>query len=767
MPYYMESVSKHENRKNVFYMSMEFLPGRMLSNALRNTGLFKEYEKSLQELGCDIRDIIDEEPEPGLGNGGLGRLAACFLDSAASMDLPIVGCGIRYENGFFRQKIQNGFQKEQPDTWLSHGFPWEIKRDDSKVEVRFGGSIYEEWKDGKLVVRHTGYDSVLAVPYDVPIIGGNDSNTAGLLKLWSAEAYGEFNLSAFNSGDYRKSLKSETEADIICKVLYPSDNHTSGKILRLKQQYFLCSASIQYIINRFFSAGNNNLHQLPDYAAIHINDTHPALAIPELMRILLDEHGFDWDDAWGVCARTFSYTNHTILGEAMETWPKKIMQDLLPRIFKIIGEINERFCTSVWEKSGGDWSTINRVSIVHEDTVRMANLCILASRTVNGVSQLHADILKKTVFSDFANLYPDRFIGITNGVTHRRWLEYSNPGLASLITEAIGDSWISSPERLEDLLPFADDPSFREKFADIKRENKTRLASFIEERQGMSFDPDSMVDVQAKRLHEYKRQLMNALHILHLYNLIEKGEHGDMIPRTFIFAAKAAPGYDMAKLIIKLINEIAALVRSHPVASKLINVLFLENYNVSSAEILIPATDLSEQISTAGYEASGTGNMKFMMNGALTIGTMDGANIEISRLVGEENFFKFGMSDEEVRRKRMEGYAPGNVCVNNPMLMDAIDRLTDGSLAGGDRFIFNEIKNSLMLGCHGAADPYMVLGDFDAYRLKQMEVGDKKKNPGAWWRSAVVNTAMSGFFSSDRTIAEYNEKIWHLASFKD
>ncbi len=767
MPYYMESVNEHISRKNVFYMSMEFLPGRILSNALRNTGLFDEYSLALEELGCDIKDIIDEEAEPGLGNGGLGRLAACFLDSAASLDLPVVGCGIRYENGFFKQKIENGFQKELPDTWLSREFPWEIKREDRKVEVRFGGQISEEWIGGKLVVKHTGYDSILAVPYDVPIIGGNNSNTAGLLKLWSAEPYGEFDYAAFNRGDYKKSLKSENEANIICRVLYPADNHTSGRILRLKQQYFLCSASIQYVVNRFLSIKGDDLRQLPDYAALHINDTHPALAIPELMRLLMDEHGFEWDEAWDICKKTFTYTNHTILGEAMETWSKKIMQDLLPRIYKIISEINERFCTRVWDNSGGDWSAINRVSIIHEDRVRMANLCALTCHTVNGVSQLHAEILKNSVFKDFATLYPDKFIGITNGVTHRRWLNYSNPGLAELITEAIGDTWVSEPDRLEDLTPFADDAAFRERFAKVKNENKTRLLTFLEKHQNSSFDTDSIVDVQAKRLHEYKRQLLNALHILHLYNSIDKGMLTDMVPRTFIFAAKAAPGYDMAKLIIKLINEISVLVNSNPRARKLINIIFLENYNVSSAEILIPATDLSEQLSTAGYEASGTGNMKFMMNGALTIGTMDGANIEIHERVGDEHFFNFGMNVEEVSKKRIEGYAPTNVCINNPVLMEAINRLTDGSLAGGDRFIFNDIKSNLMLGCHGAADPYMVLADFDSYSKTQIDVDAKRKNPDSWWRSAVINTALSGFFSSDRTVRTYNDKVWHLASLRD
>lgn len=767
MSYYMDSVSEHENRKNTFYLSMEFLPGRMLSNTLRNTGLFDEYKQALQELGCDINDIIDEEAEPGLGNGGLGRLGACFLDSAASLDLPVVGCGLRYENGFFKQKIKDGFQTEKADNWLSTVFPWEIKREDRKVEVRFGGHITEEWKDGRLVVKHTGYDSILAVPYDVPIIGGNNSNTAGLLKLWSAEPYGEFNYSAFNKGDYKKSLKSENEANIICRVLYPADNHTSGKILRLKQQYLLCSASIQYVINRFLSIEGSNLNDLPDYAALHINDTHPALAIPELMRILLDEHGFMWDKAWDICKRIFSYTNHTILGEAMETWPKKIMQDLLPRIYNIISEINERFCARAWDSSGGDWSIINKLSIIHNDKVRMANLCAHTCHTVNGVSQLHSEILKDTIFKDFSNLYPGKFIGITNGVTHRRWLNYSNPSLAELITEAIGDAWVSEPDRLEELVPFADDAAFREKFAKVKTQNKKRLLSFLEKHQNSSFDTDWMVDVQAKRLHEYKRQLLKALHILHLYNQIDNGLLTDMVPRTFIFAAKAAPGYDMAKLIIKLINEISVLVNSNPRVRKLINIIFLENYNVSSAEILIPATDLSEQLSTAGYEASGTGNMKFMMNGALTIGTMDGANIEIHERVGDEHFFLFGMNADEVSKKQSLGYAPTNVCVNNPVLMDAINLLTDGSLASGDKFIFNDIKNSLMLGCHGAADPYMVLGDFESYRKAQRKVDAKRKDPDCWWRSAIINTALSGFFSSDRTVTTYNKRVWHLKSFKD
>ncbi|MDX1358865.1 MAG: glycogen/starch/alpha-glucan phosphorylase, partial [Clostridia bacterium] len=646
------------------------------------------------------------------------------------------------------------------------GFPWEIKREDRKVEVRFGGSVHEEWIDGKLRVIHTGYDSVIAVPYDVPIIGGNDSTTAGILKLWSAEPYEKFDLSRFNKGDYRKALKNENDANILCRVLYPADNHTNGQELRLKQQYFLCSASMQYLVNRFIGLGNTDLTKLPEYAAVHINDTHPTLSIPELMRILMDDHGFKWKDAWDICKKMFSYTNHTILGEALESWPKKLMQELIPRIFKIIAEINERFCTDVWNKIPGDWSVINRITIIRDEKVRMANLCALACHTVNGVSELHSEILKEDVFSDFDKLYPDRFTGITNGITHRRWLKYANPSLSDLITEAIGDSWKAEPERLEEIKPFADDESFREKFAEIKRENKIRLNEYLQKKQGVSFDVDSMVDVQAKRLHEYKRQLLNALHILHLYNRIVAGDYGDMVPRTFIFAAKAAPGYDMAKMIIKLINEISILIDAHPVAKNLIKVIFLENYSVSSAEILIPATNLSEQLSTAGFEASGTGNMKFMMNGALTIGTMDGANIEISDRVGPDDFFVFGFNADEVKEKKSRGYAPYNICTQNPVLMASINRLTDGSLAG-DTTIFSDIKSSLILGRHGAADPYMVLGDFDSYRQTQLRVNEAYKDGPRWWKSAVINTAMSGYFSSDRTIREYNERVWKLDRLRD
>jgi starch phosphorylase len=732
-----------------------------------NTGLFEEYSNALAELGYDIEDIIKEEPEPGLGNGGLGRLAACFLDSVASLDLPVVGCGLRYENGLFRQSIEDGFQKEYPDTWLSHGFPWEIKRDDRKVEVRFGGSVSEEWVNGKLKVLHSNYESVTAVPYDIPIIGGNNSDIAGILKLWSAEPSKEFDLASFNKGDYKKSLKNENEANILCRVLYPADNHTNGQKLRLKQQYFLCSASMQYLVNRYIALGNTDMDKLPDYAAVHINDTHPTLSIPELMRILLDEHGIDWDDAWSICKRMFSYTNHTILGEALETWPRKLMQQLIPRIFKIIAEINERFCTEVWNKNHGDWSIINRVTIIHEDKVRMANLCALACHTVNGVSQLHSKILKDDVFRDFDNLYPDKFIGITNGITHRRWLLYANPGLSNLITEAIGDGWISEPEKLTELVSFAEDAGFRDNWARIKKENKVRLSNYLNKKQGVSFDTDSLVDVQSKRLHEYKRQLLNALHILHLYNRIVSGDYPDSEPRTFIFAAKAAPGYDMAKLIIKLINEIAVLIESHPIAKDLIKVIFLENYTVSAAEILIPATDLSEQLSTAGFEASGTGNMKFMMNGALTIGTLDGANIEISERLGPDDFFVFGLKADEVKKKKLRGYAPFDICTNNPVLTAAINRLSDGSLAKGDITMFTDIKSNLMLGCHGAADPYMVLEDFDSYRETQLRVEEKRKDPESWWKSSVLNTANSGYFSSDRTIRQYNELVWKLSGLKD
>ncbi len=762
MPYYMKSRDDHQEKKNLFYMCMEFLLGRTLNNALMNMRIYDDYKVALEEMGFDIEDIIREEPDPGLGNGGLGRLAACFLDSVASLDLPVVGCGIRYQNGLFKQVIEDGYQLEEPDNWLDRGFPWEIKREDRKEEVRFGGSVHEEWIGGRLKVMHTGYDSILAVPYDVPIIGGNNSTTAGILKLWSAEPYKEFDLTQFNKGDYRKSLKNENDANILCRVLYPADNHTNGQELRLKQQYFLCSASMQYLVNRFISLGNTDLRKLPEYAAVHINDTHPTLSIPELMRILMDEHGFEWDDAWDICKKMFSYTNHTILGEALETWPRRLMQELIPRIFKIIAEINERFCTDVWNKIPGDWSVINRITIIHEDKVRMANLCALACHTVNGVSELHSNILKKDVFSDFDKLFPNKFTGITNGITHRRWLKYANPALTDLITVAIGESWKSEPEKLEDLVPFADDPAFREEFAEVKRANKIRLNDYLQKKQGVSFDIDSMVDVQSKRLHEYKRQLLNALHILHKYNRIVAGDYGDIVPRTFIFAAKAAPGYEMAKMIIKLINEVSVLVAAHPVASDLMKIIFLENYSVTSAEILIPATNLSEQLSTAGFEASGTGNMKFMMNGALTIGTMDGANIEISNRVGPDDFFVFGLSADEVKERKTLGYAPYNICTKNPVLMAAINRLTDGSLADGDTTIFSDIKSSLILGRHGAADPYMVLGDFDSYRKTQLKVNEAYIDPQRWWKSAVINTAMSGYFSSDRTIREYNERVWNL-----
>ena len=762
MPYYMKSVDDHHEKKNLFYMCMEFLLGRTLNNALMNMRIYDDYKTALEEMGFDIEDIIGEEPDPGLGNGGLGRLAACFLDSVASLDLPVVGCGLRYQNGLFKQVIEEGCQMEEPDKWLERGFPWEIKREDRKEEVRFGGSVHEEWIGGKLKVIHTGYDSILAVPYDVPIIGGNNSSTAGILKLWSAEPYEEFDLTIFNKGDYRKSLKNENDANILCRVLYPADNHTKGQELRLKQQYFLCSASMQYLVDRFIGLGNTDLTKLPEYAAVHINDTHPTLSIPELMRILMDEHGFDWDDAWNICKKMFSYTNHTILGEALETWPKRLMQELIPRIFMIVAEINERFCTDVWNKIPGDWSVINRITIIQNETVRMANLCALACHTVNGVSELHSDILKKDVFSDFDKLFPNKFTGITNGITHRRWLKYANPSLSDLITEVIGESWKVEPEKLEDLRPFADDPSFRDKFAEVKKANKIRLNEYLQKKQDVSFDIDSMVDVQSKRLHEYKRQLLNALHILHKYNRIVAGDYGNIVPRTFIFAAKAAPGYEMAKMIIKLINEVSILVAAHPVAKDLMKIIFLENYSVTSAEILIPATNLSEQLSTAGFEASGTGNMKFMMNGALTIGTMDGANIEISNRVGPDDFFVFGLSADEVKERKAHGYAPYNICTQNPVLMAAINRLTDGSLAGGDTTIFSDIKSSLILGRHGAADPYMVLGDFDSYRKTQLKVNEAYIDAQRWWKSAVINTAMSGYFSSDRTIRQYNERVWNL-----
>ncbi len=755
-----EEIEKRD-MKQLYYLSVEFLMGRALDNVMTNLKASEEYHAALHELGVEIGNLEDIEPDAGLGNGGLGRLAACFLDSLATLEYPAMGCGIRYEYGLFKQKIVNGYQTEEPDSWLENGNPWEIIVPEDTVEVHFGGRIEEEWNNGVLIVHHKDYATVNAVPYDVPIIG-YDSKLPSTLRLWSASSPKRIDIVSISRGEYTKANEEKDLAEVISKVLYPEDKHVEGKTLRLKQHYFFVSATMQYII-REYKKRHSDLRKMPDYVKIQINDTHPGLAIPETMRILMDVEKLDWETAEEITKNIFAYTNHTIMSEALERWPISILQPLLPRIFTIINVINERFCKKLWQVYPGQWEKIHGMSIVNEYEINMANMCIAMSFKVNGVSQLHADILKRSVFRDFYIVDPDKFIGITNGITQRRWLLKCNPMLASLINEAIGPDWVKNPENLEKLMPFADDAAFREKFAAIKLENKRRFAKWLSEKQGVYINEHSLIDVQAKRLHEYKRQLLNILHVMCLYNDLCTDPTMAFAPQTFVFAAKAFPGYERAKLIIKLINCVGDLVNNDPRTKDKLKVVFVENYNISPAEILIPAADASEQISTAGKEASGTGNMKFMMNGAVTIGTMDGANVEIAELVGVENMFIFGLSADDAEYLSKEHrYNPGEVFETNGAVRKVINQLVDGTLPMDKPRLFSDLYYTLMFGDNGVADQYFVLKDLDPYKQAQKLMRETYADKEKWLRMAIINTAKSGFFSSDRTIEDYNRLIWGL-----
>jgi starch phosphorylase len=747
--------------KKLYYLSAEFLVGRALHNNMIALTNEREYMEAFAELGIDKSLIFEQEPEPGLGNGGLGRLAACFLDSLSALKLPATGCTIRYEYGLFRQKIVDGYQVEMPDNWLDNGNLWEIARPDQAVEVHFGGTV-ERYMDGfgRTRFRQVGSYMVEAVPYEMPVLG-YDSAMVNMLRTWSARSPKSIDMPSFNRGEYVQAVEQKELAEIISKVLYPEDNHTAGKELRLKQQYFLSSASVQYAVKDFVRVHGREWDIFPDKVAIHINDTHPGMAIPELMRILIDEHGLDWDRAEQITRKSCAYTNHTVLQEALERWPEEMVERLLPRAYMILKELNERLCKRLWDVYTGQWERIGRMAIIGYGQVHMANLCVAMCHTVNGVSQIHADILRRQTFHDFYLVEPDRFLGITNGITHRRWLLQANPGLSALIDEAIGDAWRKQPDRLSDLLPFADDAAFREKFFAVKCRNKQALAAYLRRRQGVNLDICTIFDVQAKRLHEYKRQLMNALSILMLYDRIDRDPAFEISPVTFIFGAKAAPGFYRAKLIIRLINAIGDLVARHPRASKLIKVVFLENYSASAAEVLMPAADVSEQLSTAGKEASGTGNMKFMMNGAITIGTMDGANIEIFQAVGEDNIYIFGLSAEEVE----QGYATyraSAVFETNAQVRRALTMLIDGTLSRDNPHLFQELYHALLFGDGGMADPYFVLKDLPDYLRTRHKLMRDYASREKWLAMAVRNVAGSGVFSSDRTITEYNEKIWRL-----
>ena len=751
---------REKDVKVVYYLSMEFLMGRFFGNSVMNLMMYDTVREALEELGFDYNSIENTEPDPGLGNGGLGRLAACFLDSLSTMEYPAYGCGIRYHYGIFEQKIENGYQVEKPDNWLANGDFWSIKRTEYEAEVKFGGDVRTEIKDnGELKFIQENYSSVIAVPYDYPVIGyGN--NTVNTLRLWEARPKNFFDLQSFNAGNYAKALEEQNIANTITEVLYPADEHIQGKELRLRQQYFFISATVQRVIARF-KKDHDDFSLLPDKVAFQLNDTHPSIAVAELMRVLVDENDVPWDKAWEITTKVCAYTNHTIMSEALEKWPVELFSRLLPRIYMIIEEINRRFCIELVQKYGNNPGKIHDMSIIADGQIKMAYLAIVGSHSVNGVAKLHTEILKKQELKDFYEFYPDKFNNKTNGITQRRWLLHANRPLAGLITETIGDGWIRDLDELNKLLPMADNREFREKFMDIKRANKRALAEYIKMTNGVDIDPESIYDIQVKRLHEYKRQLLNVLHIIHLYFRLKAEPEMDITPRTFIFGAKAAAGYRMAKDIIKLINSVAEVVNNDPDVNGKIKVVFMANYCVSLAERLIPAADVSEQISTAGKEASGTGNMKFMLNGAVTIGTMAGANVEIHDEVGEENIIIFGLSSEETARmSREHSYNPWDMYHSDERIRRVMDSLVDGTFAPDNPELFRGVFNSL-LGSD-RSDEYFVLKDFASYAEAQERLERIYKNKDEWARMAVINTAKSGKFSSDRTIREYAKEIWNL-----
>lgn len=741
--------------KQVYYFSIEFLFGRVLHTNLINSGLADICHEALTELGIDLNQIEEEENDAGLGSGGLGRLAACFLDSLASRHLPGHGCGIRYKYGLFQQQVINGYQVELPDQWLKNGNAWEVRKADKAVEVKFGGNVQTEFRDGRLYVSYENYDPVLAVPYDVPIVGFNN-NTVNTLRLWSAETIKtEFDFSTFNRGDYLKAVEYRYAVESISEILYPEDSHYQGQVLRLKQQYFFVSAGVQSII-RHFKKKQGCLSDFAEHIAIHINDTHPALVIPELMRILMDEEGLGWEEAWRITTNTVSYTNHTIMPEALEKWPVEVIKTLLPRIYMIVEEINERFCRGLWQQYPGEWDKISVMAIISNGFVHMANLAVVGSYSVNGVAKIHTAILKKQVMKQFHEYYPYKFNNKTNGITHRRWLLKANPLLADLITDTLGPSWIYHPADLLQLQRFANDICFQADIAAIKYNNKKRLAEYIYKKQGITVDAGAIFDIQVKRIHAYKRQLLNTFHIMDLYNRLKENPAMEMMPRVFIFAGKAAPSYHFAKLTIKLINTLADVINNDKSIQDKIKVVFLENYSVSLAEIIIPAADVSEQISTASKEASGTGNMKLMLNGAVTVGTLDGANIEIRDEVGEDNFISFGLTADEVLNYYQHGgYSSWQVYNNDARLQTILEQLVNGFLPLGKEELL-EIYERLMQ----QNDEFFVLKDFSSYVAVQDKVNNLYCNKEKWVKMCIANIAHAGKFSSDKTIKEYAIGIW-------
>ena len=750
--------SQHSGDKCLVYLCAEFLIGRAFSNNLVNLGLYDTYAAALQDMGYDISELEEQEADAGLGNGGLGRLAACFLDSLSTLGMPAMGCGIHYDYGFFRQEIHDGKQVEVPDNWTAAGDMWSSRRADRVFEVKFGGRIDEQWsEDGRLTVNYIDSQSVFAEACDMPIMG-YESKLPATLRLWRAKSPQQIDLTRFNQGDYEHAVAERELAESISKVLYPEDSHARGQELRLRQFYFLASASIQSIVDAH-KRHYGDLHSLPEKIAIQINDTHPTLAIPELIRILIDEEHFTWEEAVDVVKRTFNYTNHTVMPEALEKWPAATLQRLLPRIYRIVETIDAQFRDRIWQQYPGDIDRVNRMAVIYNGQVRMANLCVLCSGHVNGVSQLHGQILRTDLFRDFYTADPDKFCGITNGVTQRSWLGVANPGLRRLVDDTIGAGFMKDWRKIAELEPYAQDAAFRKAFDEVKKANKRSFSEWMLKSRGVEINPDTIIDAQAKRLHEYKRQLMKALHILALYDDIVEGRLTDFTPTTFVFAAKAAPGYRRAKDIIRLINAISQLVASDERTRDLIPVVFLENYDVTSAQHLTSAAEVSEQISTAGLEASGTGNMKFMLNGALTIGTMDGANVEIAEQVGMDNIFIFGATVDDLERLKAEGsYYSRAVAESNPRLARVLEHLVDGSLPTSDGSRFEDLYYALLDG----GDQYFVLLDFAAYDERFFDMIRTYQDRDRWLTSAVINTAKAGFFSSDRAIEDYNTQIWHM-----
>lgn len=746
--------------KRVYYLCMEFLLGQSLKNNAYNLSVQDAFNAALKnEFKCSLEDLYEIEPDAGLGNGGLGRLAACFMDALASQNYPAMGYSIRYEYGLFKQKIVDGWQMELPDIWLPGGEVWLTQRLDKTFKVKFDGHIKEYWTENGLKIEHIDAKEVEAVAYDM-MISGKDSEAVSVLRLWKAQNIRDFDMKTFSQGDYMRSMQEDNEAELISKVLYPSDNHFEGKSLRLKQQYLLVSAALQDIVNDHVRR-YGSLDTLPEKAAIHINDTHPALCIPELMRILMDERGYTWDDAWSIVTRTVAYTNHTVMSEALEKWSEDLIARRLPRIHMILREINQRFCGEMWNRFPGDWDKIDRMSVFSHNQIKMANLSVIASHTVNGVSALHSDIIKDSIFKDFYEIYPEKFTNVTNGIAHRRWLCQSNPELCGLLNDCIGDGYVYDAAQLIKFKQFENDKAVLEKLNEIKKIKKLQFCEFAKKKQGVVIDPNSLFDVQAKRLHEYKRQLMNALYIISLYNDLKENPDLPMTPKTFIFGAKAAPGYYFAKQVIKLICALSEDIRKNPKINQKLNVVYMEDYCVSMAEKLMPATEISEQISQAGKEASGTGNMKFMINGALTIGTLDGANVEMREACGDENIFIFGLTAKEVDKFWAHGYNASEFYANNIKLEKVIKALNRGFNGQS----FNDISNYLLTGSP-VADPYMCLADFGSFCEIHEKADEVYKNKLDWAKKSLNNIATAGIFASDRSIREYADRIWGLKRIK-